>query len=361
MLRKILKNLILGSLVLSLGLLVGCGKEEKKAAPVAETKPAAEANPSVVNLYTDRHYETDTSLYEAFTKETGVKVNVVSGKSDELLERLAREGANTEADLFITADAGRLIAAKDKDVFAPVKSEILSKNIPENLRDVDNKWFGLTVRARVIVYSKDRVKVEELSTYEDLAGAKWKGKVLVRPASNVYNQSLVSSFIAINGVENTTKWSEGLVANMAREPKGNDRDQASAIVAGLGDVALMNTYYIGLMLNSSNPEEVKVGQSVGVFFPNQETTGTHVNVSGAGVTKYAKNTENAIKLLEFLSSEKAQKSFAEGNYEYPANPNVQPSELLKSWGEFKRQNINLSKLGEHNAEAVMIMNKTGWK
>lgn len=340
--------------VLALG---GCASSKQESS----NKETASSKSKVVNIYTDRHYDTDQKLYEEFTKETGIKVNVVKAESDELIEKLAREGKDTEADVLVTADAGRLHRAKDQQLLQPIQDDTIFKNIPENLRDKDNQWFGLTIRGRVIVYSKDRVNPAQLSTYEDLTSPNWKGKVLVRSSSAVYNQSLMASFIAINGEEEAKKWAEDIVANMAREPKGNDRDQAKAIVAGEGDVAIMNTYYIGKMLNSSDPEEVKVAQKVGVFFPNQNTTGTHVNVSGAGVTKNSKNKDNAVKFIGFLSGEKAQKEFAEANYEYPVNPAVQPSELLKSWGQFKSQNINLSKLGEYNKKAVEIMNQVGWK
>ncbi|MBF8982386.1 Fe(3+) ABC transporter substrate-binding protein [Lutibacter sp. B2] len=341
--------------ILSLAVFAGCTTKQEE---VTESKDNKE---EVVNLYTDRHYDTDEELYEMFTKETGVKVNVVKGDADELTERLAREGKDTEADMLITADAGRLYRAKDKGLLQAVSSEILSDNIPKNLRDENNEWFGLTIRGRVIVYSKDRVNPSELSTYEDLTNPKWKGKILVRSSSNIYNQSLLASFITINGEEKAKEWAQGIVGNMVREPQGNDRAQATAVVAGEGDIAIMNTYYVGKMLNSSNPEEVKVAKNVGVFFPNQEGAGTHINVSGAGVAKHAKNKDNAIKLVEFLSSEKAQKQFAEGNYEYPVNAKVEPSDLLKSWGEFKTQNINLSKLGEYNSKAMELFNQVDWK
>ncbi len=355
--QNVLRVLAALSLLLSILLVVGCTSEEKTADQGADKTKEAQS----VNLYTDRHYEADQKIFDAFTKETGINVNVVSAKSDEILERLIREGENTQADLLYTTDAGRLGLAKSKGMLSPVTSDKLTKNIPANLRDVDNEWFGLTVRARVLVYSKDRVNPKDLSTYEDLANPKWKGKVLVRPSSNIYNQSLVASFLELKGEADTKKWAEGLVDNMAREPKGNDRDQATAVAAGTGDIAIMNTYYIGLMLNSANPEEVEVAKKVGVFFPNQQTTGTHVNVSGAGVTKHAKNEENAIKLLEYLSEVDAQKLLADSNYEYPANEAVEPAELLKSWGEFKRQDVNLSKLGENNARAVILLNEVGWK
>ncbi|MTI68608.1 MAG: Fe(3+) ABC transporter substrate-binding protein [Firmicutes bacterium] len=355
--RRNVRNISIG-LVLALTLLVfaGCSTNEVNKIDDLETEKK-----KVVNLYTNRHYDTDEKLLETFTEETGIKVNVVKGNSDELIERLDREGKDTKADLLITADAGRLYRAKEKDLLQSAKSEVLDKNIPENLRDQDNEWFGLTVRGRVIVYSKDRVDPEELSTYEDLINSKWNKKILVRSSSNIYNQSLLASLIEINGEEKAKEWAKGVVKNMARDPKGNDRAQATAVVAGEGDLAIMNTYYIGKMLNSSNPEEVKVAENVGVFFPSQNTSGTHINVSGIGLTKHAKNKDNAIKLMEFLSSEKAQKQFAEANYEYPANPSVEPSELLKSWGEFKTQNINLSKLGENNEKAVKIFNEVGWK
>ncbi|OZT14265.1 Fe(3+) ABC transporter substrate-binding protein [Priestia aryabhattai] len=347
-------------MVLTLVFLAGCGASENNQSS-SEKKSNKKEGPGVVNLYTSRHYETDDALYKAFTEETGIKVNVVKGEENELIERLSREGQATKGDLFLTSDAGRLHWAKEKELLQNVESETLNNNIPANLRDKDSEWFGLTKRARVIVYAKDRVKPEDLSTYEALTEPKWKGKVLVRPSENVYNQSLLASFISLNGEDKAKEWAKGIVKNMAHDPQGNDRDQAKAVVAGEGDVAIMNTYYIGVMKNSTDPEEVKVADQVGVFFPNQETDGTHINVSGIGLTKHAKNKENAIKLMEFLSSEEAQGKFAEANYEYPVNPNVEPSELLKSWGEFKEQDLNLSELGEKNAEAVKLFNEVSWK
>ncbi|MCL5781038.1 MAG: Fe(3+) ABC transporter substrate-binding protein [Firmicutes bacterium] len=354
---KKLKALVFSLLLVALLVLTGCSSAPNSAA----NNEVASKDSGVVNLYTDRHYDTDQALFDLFTKKTGIKVNIVKAESDELIERLAREGQDTQADLLITADAGRLNRAKEQGLLQPASSEALFNNIPENLRDKDNQWFGLTVRARVLVYAKDRVNPAELSTYESLTEPQWKGKLLVRPSNSIYNQSLLASFIALEGEDKAKAWAKGIVANMAREPKGNDRDQAKAIVAGVGDVAIMNTYYIGKMLHSSDPEEVKVAEKVGVFFPNQDTTGTHINVSGIGLTKNAKNKENAIKLMEFLSSDQAQKQFAEANFEYPVNPNVEPSVLLKSWGDFKTQNINLSALGEYNQQAVKIFNEVGWK
>lgn len=314
-----------------------------------------------VNVYTSRHYEADQMLYKKFEEETGIKVNVVEGKGEELMERLNREGDATNADVFITADAGNLHQAKEAELLQAVESDVLAENIPEKLRDVDNQWFGLTKRARVIVYDKERVSPEELSTYEALTEPEWKDRVVVRSSENMYNMSLLASFIDIMGRDQAKEWAQGIADNMARDPEGGDRDQAKAVVAGEADVAIMNTYYIGVMLNGADEEEKKVAENVGVFFPNQETTGTHINISGAGVTKHAKNQENAIKFIEFLSGEEAQGQFAEANSEYPVNENVEPSELLKSWGEFKEQDINLSVLGENQQDAIRIFNEVGWK
>ncbi|MDZ7672799.1 MAG: Fe(3+) ABC transporter substrate-binding protein [Halanaerobiales bacterium] len=310
-----------------------------------------------VNLYTNRHYDTDELLLQEFEEDTGIQVNVLKGGSDELIEKISREGEDTSADLLITADAGRLHRAKTMGLLQSVESEVLFSNVPENLRDEENYWFGLTVRGRVIVYAKDRVNTNDLSSYEDLTDQKWEGKILVRSSSNIYNQSLLASFIELYGRDWALNWAEGIVENMARKPQGNDRAQATAVAAGQGDLAIMNTYYLGKMLNSSNQEEVKVAKQLGIFFPEK----THINVSGIGLTKHAKNKENAVILMEYLTSKKAQKMFAKANYEYPVNNEVEPSELLKSWGEFETQDINLSSLGENNKEAYMIFNQVGWK
>ncbi|MFD1776065.1 Fe(3+) ABC transporter substrate-binding protein [Paenibacillus rhizophilus] len=360
--RKIFAPLLTG--VIAAGLLAGCGADkasEAGAGNTEKTKPSAQAVEQVVNIYSARSYDVDALLYKKFTEETGIKVNVIDGKAEELIERMKREGESTQADLFLTVDGGVLNNAKQAGLLQPATSETIDQNVPKELRDPENQWIGLSTRARVIVYSKDRVKPERLSTYEDLTSPAWKGKVLVRPSSSLYNQSLLSSFIELNGEEKAEEWSKGLVANLARTPEGNDRDQAKAIVAGVGDVALMNTYYVGLLINSDDPEEVKVGQSIGVFFPNQETTGTHVNISGAGVTKYSKNKDNAVKLIEFLTGTEAQTMVTNENYEFPVNAKAELPELLKSWGTFKTQQIDFNTLGVHNAKAIEIINKTGWK
>ncbi|WP_226681755.1 Fe(3+) ABC transporter substrate-binding protein [Sutcliffiella horikoshii] len=356
------KFTVILSMMLALMLaLTGCVSSTNNNGNSSSQNNDGAENKEEVNLYTSRHYEADQELYKKFEEETGIKVNVVEGKGDELMERLNIEGEDTKADVFITSDAGNLHQAKEAELLQAVESDVLVENIPEKLRDVDNQWFGLTKRARVIVYHKERVNPEELSTYEALAEPEWKDRVVIRTSENMYNMSLLASFIDIMGKDEAKAWAQGIADNMARDPEGGDRDQAKAVAAGEADVAIMNTYYLGGMLNGTDEEEKKVAESVGVFFPNQETTGAHINISGAGVTKHAKNKENAVKFIEFLSSEEAQGQFAEANSEYPVNEKVEPSELLKSWGEFKEQDINLSKLGENQQEAIRIFNEVGWK
>lgn len=364
-------SIVLTVSLLIVMLLAGCGAgnagKSGGATPAAAEEPAksAGAEPAAaggeVNIYTARHYEVDQELYDMFTKQTGIKVNVVEGKAPELIERIKREGASTPADLFITVDGGILNSAKEAEILQPIASGVVDKQVPADLRDKDNHWIGLSTRARVIVYAKDRVNPSELSTYEDLATGKWKGKIAVRSSTNLYNQSLLASFIAIMGEKEAEAWAAGIAANLAREPEGGDRDQAKAIVAGVGDVAIMNTYYVGQLAASKDAEEVKVAEKVGVFFPNQETTGTHINISGAGLVKHSKNKDNAIKLLEFLTAPEAQTKISQANFEFPVNSQATLPELLKSWGTFKRQNIDFAKYGELNPKAVEIANKVGWK
>ncbi|HSP40298.1 MAG TPA: Fe(3+) ABC transporter substrate-binding protein [Gillisia sp.] len=315
----------------------------------------------VVNVYTHRHYEADQDLFKRFEDQTGIKVNVINASADELIQKMNMEGAQSPADVLITVDAGRLTRAKEQDLLQPIQSEILEKTIPSHLKDPDNNWFGITKRARIIAYSLDRVKPEQLSTYEDLASDKWKNKLLIRSSGNIYNQSLLASIIVNNGEEQARQWTKGIVQNMARAPKGSDRDQVKAVVAGEGDLAIVNSYYIGQMLNSSDPEEVATAKKIGLFFPNQNDRGTHMNVSGAGVAKYAPNKENAIKFIEFLVSEEAQRIFSHSNYEYSVLSSVEPDGLLKEWGEFKEDELILSKLGENNKKAVLIFDEAGWK
>jgi iron(III) transport system substrate-binding protein len=355
-LSKLFKPLLVGT-ALTIGL-AGCAGTNQSE---SKGKEATKTENQEVNIYTARHYEVDDEIYKKFTEETGIKVNVVKGEAEELIDRIKREGQSSAADLFVTVDGGVLANAKQNDILQPVTSDVINENVPENLRDTDNNWIGLATRARIIAYSKDRVTPEELSTYEDLTNEKWKGKLLVRSSTSLYNQSLLASFIELNGEKQAEEWAQGIVNNFARQPDGGDRDQAKAIAAGIGDVAIMNTYYVGLLANSEDPEEVKVADSIGVFFPNQETTGTHVNISGIGLTKHSKNKDNAIKLIEYMTSVEAQEIISAKNYEFPVNPNAAKPELLESWGEFKMQELNFDSLGEHNQKAIEIFTKTGWK
>ncbi len=321
----------------------------------------AAADDSALTLYSYRHYPSDTQLYETFTERTGIAVNVVQGSADELIERMKAEGANSPADIFITADAGRLVRAKAEGLLQPIASETLRTRIPEKLRDPEDAWFGFTQRARIIVYAKDRVDPAELSTYEALTDEKWRGRILARSSSHIYNQSLLASIIAAHGVEAATEWARGVRANMARPPQGSDRDQMRAVVAGLGDIALVNTYYVGLLVNSSSAEDQAVGNALGVFFPNQEGRGAHMNISGAGVTKASDNSAGAQRLLEFLVSDEAQAVFPSTTSEFPVVPSVPKTELLESWGTFKVDPLNVAQLGELNATAVRCFDLAGWE
>jgi len=316
-----------------------------------------------VNVYSHRHYDTDKKLFKMFEKHSGIKVNIVKAKAEELIKRIESEGENSPADVLITVDVGRLVQAQQKGLLQSVKSDFLEKVIPVNLREKDAHWFGLTKRARVIIYNKDKIKPEELSTYANLTSKKWYKKVLIRKSSNIYNQSLLASFIASDGYDTAKKWAKDMVGNMAREPAGSDRDQMKAVAAELGDICVVNTYYVGKLLNSKKSSEVEVGKKMGVFFPNQGVgeRGVHINISGAGVVKGSKNRANAVKFIEFLASKDAQKLFADANYEYPVNSEVEPSELLKSWGSFKEDDTPLEEFGINNANAVKIFNEVGWK
>ncbi|MFL2609389.1 MAG: extracellular solute-binding protein [Cryomorphaceae bacterium] len=316
-----------------------------------------------VNLYSQRHYAVDELQYENFTKLTGVKVNVTKANADELIQRLKNEGDKTEADLFITVDVGKLWQAGDMGLLQKINSDIINPNINPSLLDKNNYWVPVTYRSRILVYSNDRVNKSELSSYEDLASDKWKDRILVRSSSNSYNQALMSSLVANLGIEETQKWSAAIVKNFARNPKGNDRDQVKAIAAGQGDVAIVNSYYIGLLLSSQNEEELNAGKSVSVFFPNQgeNQRGAHINVSGIALTKNSSNRENAIKLIKYLQTDEAQKTYVDNTYEYSVNPSISPNEIVQSWGDFKMDYLDLNLLGSERDEAIRIFDKSGWK
>ncbi|MDR4988647.1 MAG: Fe(3+) ABC transporter substrate-binding protein [Bacteroidales bacterium] len=322
--------------------------------------PGCSHDDRVVNVYSGRHYQVDEDLFRQFTEKTGIRVNLVKADTDQLLNRLEMEGLNSPADLLITADAGRLVVAAANGLLQPVESDYLQEVIPVTMRDPDNRWVAMTKRARVIVYHKDRVSPDELSTYEALAEPQWKGRVLVRSSQNHYNQTLMASVIAALGQEEAEDWAGRLVQNMARRPRGNDRDQVKAMVAGEGDVAIVNTYYMGLLKYSVNPEERLVAGQTRMFFPNQEDRGTHINYSGIGLTAASSNPENATRLIEFMLSHGSQQQLAQRNHEYPVNKEVPWPELLQSWGTFRTDERPVYQLEPHLREAMFIFNRAGW-
>lgn len=314
-----------------------------------------------VNVYSHRHYDTDKKLFKMFEEKTGIKVNVVKAKASALIKRMESEGAKSPADVLITVDAGRLFQAKQKDLLQSIDSNYLTTNIPATYRDKDNKWFALTKRSRVAVYRIGSGMESKLSTYEDLADPKFKGQIMVRSSNNIYNQSLMAAMIAHNGEEYALNWAKGVVANMAKAPKGNDRYQVKAVANGIGSVAIANTYYIGKMVHNKDASQRESVKKVKIFFPKFKNGGTHINVSGAGVAKYAPNKANAVKFIEFMASEDAQKLFAQGNYEYPVLAGVKSSDLVSSWGQFKDDTISINTLGENNKAAVKVFDQAGWK
>lgn len=313
-----------------------------------------------VNIYSYRQEVLIRPLLTRFTEKTGIKVNVVFAKSG-MIARLKAEGANSPADAILTVDAGRLIRAKQAGVLQPVTSKVLSAAIPAQYRDPEGYWFGMTMRARPIIYAVDRVKPSELSTYAALAQPKWKGRICIRSSSNIYNQSMLASMIAHNGVAKTEAWAKGFVANFARTPKGGDRDQIRAVAAGVCDIAIANTYYLAGMTKAKRASDRKAAQKVRVFWPNQNGRGTHVNISGAAVTKSAKHRANAIRLLEFLASDEAQRIYADKVLEYPVKPGVAVAEVLEGWGKFKADQLKLAELAKYNAEAVKVADRAGWR
>ena len=313
-----------------------------------------------VNIYSARHYPADEQLFSLFTEETGITVNQIKGTGSELMERIKLEGEQSPCDVFVTVDAGNLWLAQDQGIYQSVSSPELEKHIPANLREPSGLWYSFAKRARVFVYNTDKVKTEELSTYEDLASEKWKGRVLIRSSNNIYNQSLVASIIHNDGAEKAEAWCKGIVANMARPPKGGDTDQINALLAGEGDIAVSNTYYFARMLAGDDDALKTKLASYKIFFPNQSGRGTHVNVSGAGVAANAPNKGNAIKFLEFMISPEAQAIFAGANFEYPVRDGADQSPIIAAWGDFKEDEINVVELGKNNAEAVKLMDRAGW-
>ena len=323
--------------------------------------PAAANDAQVVNIYSARKEALILPLLERFREQTGIEFRLVTGKADGLLKRLEIEGRASPADVFITVDAGRLERAKESGLLQAVESPLLDERIPAQLRDRDKQWFGLSQRARVIFYARDRVDPSELSTYEALADDKWQGRICMRSSDNIYNQSLVASMIAAHGVEQTEAWAKELVANFARRPAGGDTDQLLAAAAGLCDIAVANTYYYGRLVDSDDAKEREAAARLGLFWPNQQGRGAHVNVSGAGVTRHSKHRDAAVKLLEFLVNDASQAWYAEVNDEYPVVDGVKIPATLQSFGDFKSDSLNLTRLGENNREAVKLMDRAGWR
>ena len=308
-----------------------------------------------VVVYSARNEQLIKPLFDAYTKETGVQIKFITDKEGPLMQRLQAEGSNTPADVLLTVDAGNLWQAGQLGLLKPVDSKTLTANIPANLRDPNNLWFGLSVRARTLVYNPQKIQPAQLSTYEDLADPKWKGRLCLRTSKKVYNQSLVAMMIAEHGEAKTEQIVRGWIANLATDVFPDDTKMLEAIAAGQCDVGIVNTYYFGRLVEK-NPK-----LSLALFWPNQAGNGVHVNVSGAGVTKHAKHEAAAIKLLEWLSSKQAQNQFADVNLEYPANPQVQPDAVVAAWGKFKSNPINVSRAGELQTSAVKLMDRAGYK
>lgn len=320
----------------------------------------AVAQEKVLNLYSARHYQTDEALYQNFTQQTGIKINRIEGKEEELLERLRNEGANSPADVFLTVDAARLAMAHELGLFQSIKSQVLESRIPSHLRTDD--WFSFSTRARVIVFNKSVLKADDLQTYADLANPKLKGKVCSRSGSHPYNLSLMASVIAHEGEAKAETWAQGVVANFARSPKGGDTDQIKSVAAGECGVTISNTYYVARLMLSTKPEDRKLVEKIGVVWPNQKTTGAHINVSGGGVLKHAPHKEAAVQFLEYLSSDAAQRYFADGNNEWPAVESVKISNTaLDSLGKFKADKLPVKNLAMYRAKAQMIFDRAGYK
>ncbi len=346
---------------LSLGAAAGLAGATLASGKVAPFRALAQS--SELNLYSARHYVTDDTLFAGFTEQTGVRVNLIEGSEDQLIERLKAEGANSPADVMITVDAGRLWRAQEADLFQPIRSALLETRIPAHLREPEGHWFGFSMRARVIAYANERVDPSTLSTYEALADPRWRGKVLVRSSSNVYNQSLVGSMIEANGVDATERWARELVANFARPPQGGDTDQLKAIAAGEGDVAISNHYYWARLADSQKGDEQAIAAKIGLLFPNQGAgeRGTHMNVSGAGVTASAPHRDAAVSFLEYLASDAAQELFARGNYEFPAVEGTPLHPVTAGLGAYRMDQLSANVFGRNNQLALLIMNRAGWR
>ena len=345
-----MKKTIFGAAALMAGALVMTGCAESADTP---------ADAGEVNLYSSRHYDTDLALYDDFTEQTGIKVNRIEADADALIERIQSEGEFSPADLLITVDAGRLWRAEEAGILDPVESEVLAERLPDHLRHPEGLWFGLSTRARVIIYNKEAGTPGGLETYADLADPSLRGDICIRSSSNIYNISLLASIIANDGAEAAEDWAKGVVANFARDPQGNDTAQIESVASGECRIAVVNSYYLARFAGGDE-EQQAVFNALGIIFPNQETTGTHINISGAGVVKTAPNRENAIAFLEYLTSESAQEYFANGNNEYPAVADIAANSAVEEMGEFEADTLNASQIGTNSREAVEIFDRAGW-
>ena len=322
----------------------------------------AAAQEKVVNIYSSRHYQTDEALYSGFTKLTGIKVNRIEAGEDALIERVRNEGARSPGDVLITVDAGRLWRAQQLGLLQPVRSSLLESRIPQAFREPGGEWFGFSMRARVLAYNKAKVRADELRRYEDLADAKWKGRICARSSTNIYNLSLMGALIDRLGEAKAQEWANAVRANLAREPKGGDTDQLKAVAAGECDVAISNHYYYARLARSQKPDEKAVAEKLGVALPGLAGTGTHVNISGAGVLKHAPHRDAAIKFLEYLASDEAQRYFADGNNEWPVVPSARVTNpVLSMIGDFQYDPINVAVLGRNQPLAQKIFDRAGWK
>ncbi len=321
----------------------------------------ASAQAAEVNVYSAREENLIKPILDRFSEQTGIQVNLITAGADELTTRMELEGVNSPADLLLTVDVGRLHRAKEMGLLQPVESAVLEQRVPSQYRDSEGYWYAASLRSRVIVYDKDRVDPAELSTYEALADPKWRDSICIRSSSNIYNQSLAAAMVAHDGVEATEEWARGIVANMARPPQGGDRDQIAAVAIGQCQLAVVNTYYLAGMINATSADQREQAAQVSVFWPNQDGRGAHINISGVALSQHAPNREEAVQLMEFLVSDEAQTWYAEANNEYPVREDVPVSDTLAAWGEFKADDLALDQLGVHNAEAVRLMDRAGWR
>lgn len=319
------------------------------------------SEPEVINIYSARHYDTDIQLYDSFTQETGIQVNLIEGGSDELIERIKSEGINSPADILITVDAGRLWRAEESDIFQSIDSDVLNSVIPAELRDPEGEWYAFSKRVRGIIYNKDEVSRDELEGFRQLADEKWSGRICIRSSNNIYNQSLIASMIESYGPEETEEWVEDFVSNFARSPQGGDTDQIKAVAAGQCDIAVANHYYLARLATSSDEDDRRVAEAVDIYFPGEEYGGTHVNVSGAGVVQNSPNRSHAIRFLEYLTEEESQRLYSLGNLEYPVVESIELPEILQEFGTFESDAVNVESYGRNNPEAIRVMDRAGWR